>query len=151
MIQRIQTVYLLFASVILGLLLFLPLASMIDAEANNFSYLFYGVVNAEGEIAMLDYPLAILLVLMPLLNLIAIFFFKKRILQMRICIFNILLMLGSLALIWYYSYQAENTLFVDTFFSYTVVFPLVAAIFTFLAFWGIRKDEILVRSADRIR
>jgi hypothetical protein len=151
MIQRIQTIYLLFASVILGLLLFLPLASMIDAEANNFSYLFYGVIDSEGKIAMLDYPLAILLVIMPILNLIAIFLFKKRILQMRICIFNILLMLGSLALIWYYSYQAENTLFVDTFFSYPVVFPLVAAILTFLAFRGIRKDEILVRSADRIR
>lgn len=151
MIQRIQTVYLLFASVILGLLLFLPLAYMVDAEANNFSYLFYGITDAQGKIVMWDYPLAILLVAMPLLNLIAIFLFKKRILQMRICIFNILLMLGSLALIWYYSYQAENTLFVDTFFSYTVVFPLVSAIFTFLAFRGIRKDEILVRSADRIR
>ena len=151
MIQRIQTVYLLFASVILGLLLFLPLAYMVDAEANNFSYLFYGITDAQGKIVMLDYPLAILLVAMPLLNLIAIFLFKKRILQMRICIFNILLMLGSLALIWYYSYQAENTLFVDTFFSYTVVFPLVSAILTFLAFRGIRKDEILVRSADRIR
>jgi hypothetical protein len=151
MIQRIQTIYLLLASTVLGLLLFLPLATMVDAEANNFSYLFYGIIDYEGEIVMLDYPLAILMVSMPVLNLIAVFLFKKRIIQMRICVFNILLMLGSLVLIWYYSFQAENTLFVDTFFSYTVVFPLVSAILTFLAFRGIRKDEILVRSADRIR
>ena len=151
MIQRIQTIYLLLATIILVLILFLPIASMVDAQANGFSYLFYGVVDSSNTTVIIDYPLAIILVMMPFLNLIAIFLFKTRILQMRICIFNILLMLGSLALIWFYSYEAENVLFVDTYFSYPVVFPLVAAIFTFMAFRGIRKDEILVKSANRIR
>ena len=151
MIQRIQTIYLLFATIILVIILFLPIASMVDAQANSFSYLFYGVVDSSNTTVIIDYPLAIILVLMPFLNLIAIFLFKTRILQMRICIFNILLMLGSLAMIWFYSYEAENVLFVDTYFSYPVVFPLVAAILTFMAFRGIRKDEILVKSANRIR
>ncbi len=151
MIQRIQTIYLLLATVILALILFLPIASMVDAQANSFSYLFYGVVDSSNTLVIIDYPLAIILCLIPFLNLITIFLYKSRILQMRICIFNILLMFGSLALIWFYSYEAENVLFVDTYFSYPVVFPLVAAILTFMAFRGIRKDEILVKSADRIR
>ncbi len=151
MIQRIQTIYLLLAAVILGLVLLLPIASMVDAQANSFSYLFYGVVDSSNTLVIIDYPLAIILCLIPFLNLITIFLYKSRILQMRICIFNILLMFGSLALIWFYSYEAENVLFVDTYFSYPVVFPLVAAILTFMAFRGIRKDEILVKSADRIR
>ena len=151
MIQRIQTIYLLLATTILVLILFLPIASMVDAQANNFSYLFYGVVDSSNTAVIIDYPLAIILGLIPFINLITIFLYKSRILQMRICIFNILLMLGSLALIWFYSYEAENVLFVDTYFSYPVVFPLVGAILTFLAFRGIRKDEVLVKSADRIR
>ncbi|MCD6597040.1 MAG: DUF4293 domain-containing protein, partial [Bacteroidales bacterium] len=133
MIQRIQTIYLLLATVILVLILFLPIASMVDAQANSFSYLFYGVVDSSNTLVIIDYPLAIILGLIPFLNLVTIFLYKSRILQMRICIFNILLMLGSLALIWFYSYEAENVLFVDTYFSYPVVFPLVAAILTFMA------------------
>jgi hypothetical protein len=32
-----------------------------------------------------------------------------------------------------------------------VVFPVLAIILTYLAFRGIRKDEFLIRSIDRIR
>jgi len=39
----------------------------------------------------------------------------------------------------------------ETFYLYPLAFPVVAAILTFLAFRGVKKDEELVRSYDRIR
>jgi hypothetical protein len=36
-------------------------------------------------------------------------------------------------------------------FRYTIFFPLIAMLFTYLAIRGIKKDEKLVRSTDRLR
>lgn len=151
MIQRIQSVYLLAAAVILIMILILPIATLVNAQSDSFTYLFYGIVDSEGQIALQAFPLAILLVIIPIFSLISIFLYKKRILQMRLCIYNILLMLGSIGLILFYSFQAKNNLFTETIFSFPIILPLVAAILTYLAFRGIRKDEILVKSIDRIR
>lgn len=151
MIQRIQSVYLLAAVVVLLMILVLPIATLVNAQSDSFTYLFYGIVNSEGQIALQAFPLATLLVIMPIISLISIFLYKKRILQMRLCIYNILLMLGSIGLILFYSFQAKNNLFTETIFSFPIVLPVVAAILTYLAFRGIRKDEILVKSIDRIR
>ena len=151
MIQRIQSVYLLATVVVLLMILVLPIATMVNAQSDSFTYLFYGVVNSEGKIALQAFPLSGLLVIMPIISLISIFLYKKRILQMRFCIYNILLMIGSIGLIWFYSFQAKNNLFTETIFSFPIVLPVVAAILTYLAFRGIRKDEILVKSIDRIR
>lgn len=151
MIQRIQSIYLIGSIIVLILSLVFPIAIMIDAQSESYTYLFYGVLNSQGLLAMQAYPLAILLIAMPLISLVSIFLFKKRILQMRFCIYNIILMLGSIGLIWFYSYQAGNTLFTETIFSFPIVLPLVAAILTYLAFRGIRRDEILIKSVDRIR
>ena len=151
MIQRIQSVYLLAAVVLLIMILVLPIATLVNAQSDSFTYLFYGIVNSEGKIALQAFPLAGLMVIMPIISLISIFLYKNRILQMRLCIYNILLMIGSIGLIWFYSYQAKNNLFTETIFSFPIVLPVVAAILTYLAFRGIRKDEILVKSIDRIR
>jgi len=151
MIQRIQSVYLLATVVVLLMILVLPIATLVNAQSDSFTYLFYGIVNSEGQIALQAFPLATLLVIMPIISLISIFLYKKRILQMRLCIYNILLMLGSIGLIFFYSFQAKNNLFTETIFSFPIVLPVVAAILTYLAFRGIRKDEILVKSIDRIR
>ena len=151
MIQRIQTVYLLAAIVVLIMIIVLPIATLVNARSDSFTYLFYGIVNSEGQIALQAFPLAGLLVIMPVISLISIFLHKNRILQMRFCIYNILLMFGSIGLIWFYSFQAKNNLFTETIFSFPIILPLVAAILTYLAFRGIRKDEILVKSIDRIR
>ena len=151
MIQRIQSVYLLAAAVILIMILILPIATLVNAHSDSFTYLFYGIVDSEGQIALQAFPLATLLVIMPIISLISIFLYKKRILQMRLCIYNILLMLGSIGLILFYSFQAKNNLFTETIFSFPIVLPVVTAILTYLAFRGIRKDEILVKSIDRIR
>ena len=36
-------------------------------------------------------------------------------------------------------------------FDISIIFPVVSIVFTFLAYRGIRKDELLVRSYERLR
>jgi hypothetical protein len=45
----------------------------------------------------------------------------------------------------------RQLLVADYWFRMPVVFPVLAIILIYLAFRGIRKDEILIRSLDRIR
>lgn len=151
MIQRVQTFFLVLVGTILGVMLFFPLGDLVSSTGEGYRFLFYGVVNSANETVVSFLPLAILLVFMPLFSLVTIFFFKYRILQMRFCVYNIILMFASVGFIWFESHQAGKLLQADTIFSPSVVAPLVSAILTYLAFRGIRRDELLVRSVDRIR
>ncbi|MGE4586108.1 MAG: DUF4293 domain-containing protein [Mangrovibacterium sp.] len=147
MIQRIQTVYMLVSAVLLGLLFALPFA---DVAFNGEFYRFdiRGMV-LQNTVLQSGLPVALFTGLIVLLHLAAILLYKKRILQIRLLIFSILLMLGLFGLFYFftcYSFrQAEIS------FRIAVAFPLVAVILDYLAIRNIGKDEALVRSIDRIR
>ncbi len=134
-------------------MLIFPIAKLIGPGDLNYEYFFYGIVTAgdEGEVVISAIPLACLLAAIPLMSLTTFFLFRNRILQIRLCVFNILLMIGALILTWYYTFQAGKTLNVEALFSFPAIMPLLAAILTYLAFRGIRRDELLIRSVDRIR
>jgi len=101
---------------------------------------------------MSSIPLISLLFLITILIFITIFLFKNRILQMRICIFNMLLLIGSIFLILYYYKKAINKIQLDFLqYKFPAIFPLIVFILIYLAFRAIRKDEILVQSANRLR
>jgi O-antigen/teichoic acid export membrane protein len=70
---------------------------------------------------------------------------------MRIAIFTLLLIMGLVGLCIFYIFTLRNQLLADLKYSIGLVLPLVAAIFTFLAYKRIKQDETLVRSYDRIR
>ena len=95
MLQRIQTVY-LFIVAALGLaLFFLPLANM-QAGADLFTFDIFGLnagVNAQSEQVYRTWSLAVLTGISTLLPFITIFLYKKRMLQIRFCIFNAILLI----------------------------------------------------------
>ncbi|MBR0174189.1 MAG: DUF4293 family protein [Bacteroidales bacterium] len=80
-------------------------------------------------------------------QLLAIVALKSRTLQMRLSNLAALLLLGLQ--IWmavsYFTADPRPSL------SFTAVFPIVAAILDFLAARAILRDELLVRSASRLR
>ena len=87
-----------------------------------------------------------------LLSLISIFMFKKRTLQMRFCFWLILINILLIALLFFVYILARDSgyyTFID--FVKFSSFSLIATISAFLARRYIKKDEDLVRSADRIR
>lgn len=109
------------------------------------------VLGAEGASVDIRYyeklPFLLFLISLFSANVIALLTFKARILQIRVCILAALLLLGFQ--IWigadYFRYNDSIV------FSFTAVFPIVAAILDVLAAKAIALDEAMVQSASRLR
>lgn len=154
MIQRIQTVYLFLASVLMFSMFLSPLAEMADPQDQYYYFDLTGIYEGTGDTAMRIesvFPLRFLVIVTAVLSLFTIFFYKRRILQIRMCIFNLLLLIGFYALFFFYFFHTKTNYDVVADIKVTVIFPVIAVILVFLATRGIRKDEMKVRSYDRIR
>ena len=147
MIQRIQTLYVLISAILLGLLFSLPFA---DIVFGNQEYLFdiRGIV-LNDKITTSGLPIAIFIAMTLLIHVVVLFIYKKRILQMRMLVFSIILMLGLFGIFYFFTYYSFDD--AEIHFKLCVAFPLVAIIFDYLAIRAIGKDEALIRSVDRIR
>ena len=161
MIQRIQTLYLL-AIVILGITLcFKPVIQLVTpeeaAELRIYNLSASGlelVTNEDCQPVICLQGLWGLLVttaLIPLLALMDIFLYKKRLLQARLNIFLALLCLGYYGVLAIYIWQAKLALGVAWHILPWASFPLVCFVLTFMAIRRIRKADEVVRGADRIR
>ena len=147
MIQRIQTVYLLVSTILLGIIFWLPLA-VINAAGEPYLFDIKGVHKA-AEVVISGLPLIVLLALIVVLQLVAIFSYKKRIRQIKILIFSMILLIGILALFFWFAYWGFKGAVVS--FKIACIFPFVAIVLDYLAIRAIGKDETLIRSLNRIR
>jgi len=138
MLQRIQSVFLTLALVLLGLLFVLPYIRMIDEQ------------GAEYIMRATEYPVVVIQIITFAVTLITIFLYKKRMLQIRLCIFNCLALLGYQGFIIFYVYVLSKLTDI-TRLSVAMVIPVIAAILIFLALRSIARDEALVRSLERLR
>jgi peptidoglycan/LPS O-acetylase OafA/YrhL len=141
MIQRIQSVWLFLAGVA-GLLTYkLPIWTGIlqDGSLKNFL----------GNENLLYFAANIATVL---LAFVAIFLFKNRPLQKNMAWLGFLLSIVLIALEVYIanSYETELNLQQSSW-KFGAIMPLLMIIFFFLAVQGIRKDEKLIKSLDRLR
>lgn len=150
MIQRIQTVYLLLVVILGTLLCFFPSVQFLMPDGTE-----YIALQTFDK-----WPLAVITIAIPLLALVNIFLFKRRLLQARLNIVNVVLCLGYYALIALYiafvvkGYEPlqETTLQgAEWYLNVWAAFPLVNVVLTMMATRRILKDEALVRAADRIR
>lgn len=150
MIQRIQTLYLLLV-VVLGTLLcvFSPVQFLLP-EATEY-------VSLR---AMDKWPMAVMTMAVPVLALVTIFLFKRRLLQARLNIMNVILCLGYYALLALYTayvvkgYEKIGDLSMagaDWYLNVWAGIPLVNVVLLMMATRRILKDEALVRAADRLR
>lgn len=153
MLQRIQTVYLLIIVALTVATLFLPLA-IIQAGELFFSFDATGL-NSIVEQPELIYPtwgLLGLVAMIAIIALMAIFMFKKRILQIRLCVFNAILMLGFYGLFAFFLWTVKGQLEeASVSVKIALSFPLISLILDYLAIRNIGADETLVRSLDRLR
>lgn len=162
MIQRIQTVYLLVATVLMAMTLMMPLATF-SYEGKDIVLSAFGLTGVPSTLGTINTPifycLSALLLLPTLLSVVIIFLFKKRMLQIRLCVSEIILQLGSLAFIGIFCWRfydalksglAKHSELIFTL-EWASIMPIIAMILVGLAIRGIAKDEALVRSLDRIR
>ncbi len=154
MIQRIQTVYLFLSAVVLGMVFAFPLAELLVNDKFLFIFKYRGLYEIKGnqEILSIDsFPLAILFTINLVITVATIFLYKKRSLQMRLCIINMLLLLASPGVIYYYIAVAFSSFKAVVDYSLFALMPVISAILTYMAYRGVRKDELLIMSMDRIR
>lgn len=149
MIQRIQTLYLL-AVVALGVaLVFQPVVQLITPEGADLQVWNLGALGGAPLQGL--WGLLVATALIPLLALIDIFLYKKRILQARLNIFTVMLCLGWYGVLAIYIWLAKMSLGVEWHILPWASFPLICMVLTLMATRRILKDEALVRAADRIR
>lgn len=153
--QRIQTLYLFLAIAVNIFALTLNVGSL-NFEGLTHQFSFYGLVNAgTGEMIYSATTLLIICVVSILLSLVVIFMYKKRQLQIKLSQLNLFVQLTLLVAIFFMMDDAAGSLNLDTKVSleygpgtFLTIVPLV---FIYLAIRAIKKDEALVRAADRIR
>ncbi|RAJ85930.1 uncharacterized protein DUF4293 [Chitinophaga dinghuensis] len=147
MIQRIQSLYLLLAAGAgVGVLCSnLWKATLSAAEQPIF-------VSATN-----NYLMYVLYIIIILIAFASIFLYKKRQLQFRLTVIDILLTLGGIAYQYYLVSKEANALVSSgkTIQSASYLpasfLPIVMVVLLFLAAKGIRKDEKLIKSLDRLR
>ncbi len=152
MIQRVQTIWLFLASLTLMMLLLLPIVTKINNDTEFWvlvSGLYQKVATGTAKIeAFLG--LMISTIAVALLTFANIFTFNNRTLQKRICNVVIILTLG---LSFWISQEAQKIPggLENVNYNIGAFMPVLAIIFCFLAMRGIRNDEQLIKSADRLR
>jgi FtsH-binding integral membrane protein len=155
MLQRIQSIYLLFASIVLFALFLFPLAHniFVDGKLVNVTVTgMYEIINGEDKQLQPFLPLTIITVIAALIPLVVIFLYKNRKQQIALCYGAILLLIG-------YSFWMAQTV-------KKVVGPItleyknmgiglfltsLSIILIIFAVKAIQRDEKLVKSADRLR
>jgi hypothetical protein len=151
MIQRIQTLFLLAVVVLSGLMLTGDLLVMDSGTGTLFSISFTGLGEVGGKLLQRLWPLSFIIVLVPVLALAAIFLFKNRPMQMRITMFILLLSLGTIILGAFYVIMFERKIDVTVIWKVRSLFPLISAIVAWLAYRAIMKDDLRIKSYDRLR
>jgi hypothetical protein len=152
MLQRIQSVYLLLVAILMTAMTFLPLA-ILQRDGVLYSFEVFGITSLSDTTEMNPmWGLFVLTALIAILAVATIFLYKKRILQIRICVFNAILMIGFygfFAFLIYMMYQNIADLSINV--KIALSFPLISLILDYLAIRNIGADEVLVRSVDRLR
>ena len=135
--QRIQTLFLAIATALVVTLFFCVKSFMVGPGGAHID-----------EVKYISFiPYTILLVIATILQVIALFTFNVRVLQMRTAVLSALILLGLQGwLVFDYMTAADGVLF-----RWTAILPLLAAILDFMAARRILRDQLLVESISHLR
>jgi hypothetical protein len=155
MIQRIQSLYLSLTFILSALFLKGSFLTFINENGSLINIRFTGIFKDSTEqgteLIQKVPPVSVLIILIALLSLITIFFFKKLNIQKKLSAIVIILISGFILTLIYYAWILISTLNADLVPGFRMVVPVVMLILTVLANRGIRKDDNLIKSYDRLR
>ncbi len=141
MIQRVQTLWMLLGSIAAALIFIVPI---------------FGGQAADGsirEFAIRERLLIMfLVVLATIIPFISIFFFRSRPTQKKLLIINTVLAAAILGAEYFFVLQFKDQFgIVQGNWQLSAVLPFFIILFMVFAYRGIRHDEKLLSSADRMR
>jgi hypothetical protein len=141
MIQRLQSVWLLLAAAAAFCSLQFSFYSGNLIAANQAKS--FATLNAQSNLLLL-----ILSAGVGIASLIAIFLYKNRKTQLRIVLTTLLVSIINLAL---FFMQTKKFVPGEGNYNLTAIFAIMVPVFLFFSIRGIRRDEKLVKSLDRLR
>ncbi|KAA8486708.1 uncharacterized protein DUF2645 [Arcticibacter tournemirensis] len=155
MLQRIQTLWLFLSTTMIFALFLFPFLQILSANGTAKAIKVTGVYeNIGGQVVQSDgfIGLTIATVLLGLLPFVVIFFYADRKKQIKLCYLTIVLIIGfsfwlaqtAKGIIGDMTIELQN-------YGIGVILPCLAIFFIVLALRGIRRDEKLIKSADRLR
>ena len=136
MLQRIQSIWLLLASVCAFLTLKLPTYSGTTPEG----------IPSSALMGMPNFLLTVVTVIIGVLALITIFLYGNRKLQFRLCLLGIML-----ELILIFLYFTEIKKYSEGTLALTSIFHIGVLLFYVLAAKGITSDDKIIRDSERLR
>ena len=179
MIQRIQSLWLLLAACCMGLCLLLPVAkfqfvdrptegqrveAQLDLVARDGADMMTQMDQPVSQYSqrltgMETWPLVTIVLVCMVIALAALLLFKRRTLQMRLSAFGFILSVVYAFLLFFWAVDHYADLLSagmggvkpEVTWALGAFAPLASMVFFFLAQRAIRKDEALVKAADRLR
>ncbi|MFZ5941988.1 MAG: DUF4293 domain-containing protein [Bacteroidota bacterium] len=152
MLQRIQTIYLLIAF-ILSILLFTGPVSRFSTASGEVTVRHSGAFSDSGDrLDMASWPMTTMFAIVSLLSLYTFLSYKNRIRQMRLAIYLMIVDAGMVGVMVYFSrFAFRHFGGINNVFQWRIILPLVMLVLFYMAFKAVQKDELLVRSYERLR
>lgn len=155
MIQRIQSLFLLMTTLVSLLFLKGSYLNFIDKSGSVIEITFRGIIRDTGGqgFVLIEklLPLSFLFILIPVLSLVTLFIFKNRKIQLWLILSLIMLISGFIVVSIYYSWFVISEYGAEIVPGFKMIIPVLILVFTVLAYKGIRKDDRLIKSYDRLR
>jgi len=147
-IQRIQSVYLLIAAILMAVFAFFP-ALTFELGGREFVY---GALEA-GKVGVthIDPLMLTLIALIVLLAVIDIFLFKNLQRQMTVCFVDVIIGLAMFVAICIQAFVVGSKDGVTVMWQWYLLLPALSVIFLLLAHKSMSNDKKKLRDADRLR
>ncbi|ASU32868.1 DUF4293 domain-containing protein [Mucilaginibacter xinganensis] len=155
MLQRIQSIYLLLASLALFALFLFPLVHNVYVDAKPITLMVTGVyqdINGQNTHTEFFLGLTIATAIVALLPLVLIFLYKNRKQQITLCYIALVAIVGYSFWLSQAAKKVMGSVQIDTHnWGIGLFLSSISMLLILLAIRAIKSDEKLVKSADRLR
>lgn len=144
MFFRIQSLFLTIAAGLLVSMFFVPMIRFVGEDT---------VIHFVEVAAFKGFTLTTIFQLVcAVLSIVALVSFKNRIRQIRLCNLNTIILIAyQIVIAVYFFRRSSNVLGEDALFTVPCIFPVCAAILTFIAMRYVARDEAIVIASTRLR
>ena len=143
-IQRIQSVYLLIAVILMAVFAF-------TFELGGRQFVYGALEAGKVGVTHIDPLMLMLVVLISLLALIDIFLFKNLQRQMTVCFVDIIIGLAMLVAIGIQAFYVNGKDGVTLTWQWYLLLPILSIVFLMLAHKAMSRDKKMLRDSDRLR
>ena len=147
-IQRIQSIYLLIAVILMAVFAFFPALTF---EMGGREFVYGALETGKVGVTHIDPLMLMLVVLISLLAIIDIFLYKNLQRQMTVCFVDIIIGLAMLIAIGIQAFYLNGKEGLTLTWQWYLAFPILSIIFLMMAHKAMSRDKKLLRDSDRLR